>query len=125
MLKAKITAKLETSDHDGYCSGEECEYEVKTQSYIVDLPSEYANYPMGKLNNLDEYGVNWERVLPEPIINNGSGYCDLSEECVNHDLGIHDYRYTILSVEIINSEFINKNGEYIEKLDMKKIFQDN
>ena len=124
MLKAKINAKLETSDHDGYCSGEECEYDVKTVTYIVDLPNEYKNYPQGKLLNIDEFDVDWEKYLPEPVLNNGSGYCGLSEECVNHELDIHDYKYTILSVEIINSEFINKNGEYVEKLDMNKIFLD-
>ena len=124
MLKAKINAKLETSDHDGYCSGEECEYDVKTVTYIVDLPNEYKNYPQGKLLNIDEFDVDWENYLPKPILNNGSGYCGLSEECVNHKLDIHDYKYTILSVEIINPEFINKNGEYVEKLDMNKIFLD-
>jgi hypothetical protein len=102
MLKAKITAKLETSDHDGYCSGSECEYEVKKLSYIVDLPTEYNNYPLGKLHNLNEHGIDWTELLPEPVMNYGSGYCDLSEECHNHNIGIHEYRYTIISVEIIN-----------------------
>jgi hypothetical protein len=37
-MKAKITARLETYDHDGYCSGEECEYECKIIEQIVDVP---------------------------------------------------------------------------------------
>jgi hypothetical protein len=123
-MKAKIIAKLETSDHNGYCSGAECEYEVKTQSYIVDLSDQYKNYPKGKLNDFDEYGVDWEKLLLEPVLNNGSCYCDVSEESNTHGLGCHDYRYTVLSVEIIDSEFINKSGEYVEKLDMGKIFND-
>ena len=123
-MKAKIIAKLETSDHDGYCSGGECEYEVKTESYIIEVPCEYKNYPVGKLNNFDEHGIDWDKLLPEPILNDGSGYCDLSSNCSNHDLGIHDYRYTIISVELINPELINKNNEYIDLLDMKKIFKD-
>ena len=125
MLKAKIIAKLETSDHDGYCSGGECEYEVKTVTYIIEVPCEYKNYPVGKLNNFDEYGIDWDKLLPEPDLNNyGSGYCDLSDECDNNNLDKHDYRYTIISIELINPEFINKNNEYIDLLDMKKIFKD-
>jgi hypothetical protein len=124
-MKAKITAQLETSDHDGYCSGGECEYETQTHSYIVDLPDQFKNYPEGKLNNFDKYSFEWEKLLPEPGLNyDGSYYCDVSNESETHGLDRHDYRYTIISVEIVNPEFINKNGEYVEKLDMSKIFRD-
>lgn len=54
MTKVKIIAKLETSDHDEYCSGEECEYKVKIVSHVIELPDKYKNYPTGKLNILDE-----------------------------------------------------------------------
>ena len=102
IMKAKITATLETSDHDGYCSGGECEYNVQTVSYIIEIPHEYKNYPQGKLINLDEYGIDWVKLLPEPDLNyDGSGYCDLSSKCNNHGLGIHDYKYTILSIELV------------------------
>ena len=124
-MKVRITAKLETSNHDGYCSGGECEYEVKTQSHIADLPIEYKNYPEGNLDDFDEYGIEWENLLPIPELNNGSGYCDIPNICYENGLGCHDYRYTIISVEIINQKSINKNNEYIEKLDMTKIFKDN
>lgn len=123
-MKVIIKSKLETSDHDGYCSGGECEYEVKIQSHIADLPIEYKNYPEGKLVNFDEFKINWENFLPTPDLSNGSGYCDLSSESDANGLDRHDYRYTILSIEIINPEFINKNGDYVEKLDMSKIFKD-
>jgi hypothetical protein len=124
-MKAKITTQLETSDHDGYCSGEDCEYEVQTHSYIVDLPDQFKNYSEGKLNNFDKYNFEWDLLLPEPKLNNdGSFYCNLSKESETHGLNRHDYRYTIISIEIIDPEFINKNGEYIKKLDMCKIFSD-
>ena len=100
MLKARITATLETSEHDGYCSGEECEYNVRTITYDMVAPIEYKSYPEGKLSNLDEYDIDWIDLLPEPVLNDGSCYCSLPKECIDHDLSKHDYRYTILYVEL-------------------------
>lgn len=92
--KAKITAKLETSDHDGYCSGEECKYEVKIQSFMVNLPIEYKNYPK------DNHLVDWDNLLPVPIFNDGLYCCKLNDKCKINELGKHDYKCTIISVEI-------------------------
>jgi hypothetical protein len=118
-MKVKIVSKLEISDHDGYCSGEDCEYTVKVVENIADLPIEYKSHSKGKLNNLNEF--DWKKLLPEPYINeDGSYYCDVDEECKAHGLGQHDYRYTILSVEIIDEDDMNP----IEKLDMNKIYED-
>ncbi len=117
-MKVKIISKLETSDHDGYCPGEECEYEVKVVETITDIPLEYKSHSKGKLNNLNEF--DWVKLLPEPYLNCGSYYCGIDDECEAHGLGQHDYRYTILSVEIIDEEEINP----IEKLDMNKIYED-
>ena len=118
-MKVKILSKLETSDHDGYCSGNDCDFEVKVVETIVDLPTLYILYPKGKLNNLNDF--DWVKLLPEPNLNyEGSGYCCVSEECRIIGLGKHDYRYTILSVEIIDGDDINP----IEKLDMNKIYED-
>lgn len=104
-MRVRITSKLETSDHDGYCSEGECEYKVKTKSHVVDLPIEYKNYPEGKLVNFDEFGINWEDFLPTPELSDGSCYCDLSTESVANGLNRHEYRYTILSIEIIKCKF--------------------
>ena len=117
-MKVKIISKLETSDHDGYCSGGECEYEVKVVETITDLPTQYKSYSKGKLNNFNNF--DWVELLPEPYLNDGSNYCDINEECEAHGLGKHDYRYTILSVQIIDEDDINP----IEKLDMNKIYED-
>lgn len=112
MKKAKIRAKLEISDHDGYCSGEECEYEIKNVSHIVDLPDQYKSYPEGKIKNIDEFTIDWKKLLPEPELNNhGSYYCRVSNECEAHGLEQHDYKYTIQSIEIVNSNCPNKNND--------------
>lgn len=99
-MKCKITAKLETSDHDGYCSGNECEYKCEIIETIIDVPEIYKSYPLGKLNNVNEY--EWTTFLPTYIVNQcGSCCCNLSPKSIRNGLGIHDYEYTILSVEII------------------------
>lgn len=98
--KAKIISKLEISDHDGYCSGGECDYECKIVENIVIVPLQYNTYPKGKLLNLEEY--NWEILLPKPKINNnGSFMCKLSSKSKINEIDKHDYKYTILSVEFI------------------------
>jgi len=118
-MKAKIISKLETSDHDGYCSGEDCEYECKEVEIIIDVPNQYKLYPKGKLTDLDEF--NWKKFLPVPELNlSGSYYCGISIECECNGLGAHDYNYTILSVELIDEDDINP----IEKFDMNKIYED-
>ncbi len=122
-MKVKIISKLETSDHDGYCSGEECEYECKHVETIVPVPNMYKSYPKGKINDLDKF--DWIKLLPEPDLNtSGSYYCDNSDECETKGLGSHDYRYTILSVEIFDEENLNSNSDSIENFDMKKIYED-
>lgn len=117
-MKAKITARLETSDHDGYCSGEECEYECKIIEHIVNAPEQYKNYKCGKIADTSKY--NWINLLEPPELNNGSCYCDLSPECEENNLGVHDYRYTIISVELVDDDDFNS----VEKLDMSKIYED-
>ncbi len=103
--KLKITALLETSDHDGYCSDGECEYNSKESTYIVDVPELLKkDIPIGVLDEETRHSYYWQSLLPEPILNNsGSHYCKISNKCINAKLGLHDYRYTIRSVEIINA----------------------
>lgn len=106
-MKAKITARLETSDHDGYCSDAECEYECKIIEQIVDIPDQYKNSKPGKIDNLKEY--NWYKFLQEPRLNYyESYYCNLSPESEENGLGIHDYRYTIISVELGDEDDFNQ-----------------
>ena len=104
MLRARIVATLETADHDGDCSEDECEYQVETVSYEMVAPSEYESYPEGRLIDFDEHEIDWVDLLPEPTLHNGSCYCELSGDCVDHELDRHEYRYTIVSVELFRPE---------------------
>ncbi len=95
-MKVKIKAKLEIADHDGYCSGGECEYSCSIKEYIIDAPY-YTPNDTSKLNL--QYLIN---LLPTPKIDTwGSGYCDLSDECKLNDLDKHSHKYTILEVNVL------------------------
>lgn len=102
-MKAKITSILETSDHDGYCSENECEYYESKITKIVDVPSIYSSYPLGFLKNINEY--NWKSFFVsdiEPYKHTKSFFCGLSDECKKNELGRHDAKYSIISVELID-----------------------
>lgn len=42
-MKVLLIVQLEISDHDGYCSGEECVYKSKNIRYIRKIPNENIN----------------------------------------------------------------------------------
>ncbi len=107
-MKVKITAKLEISDHDGWCSDGECEYSYSTKKYTIHFPDyKYLG---------DQ--TNWCLYLPQPELNMwGSGYCDVSNESVKHDLSKHEYRYTIIKVDIIDQP---KDEDYTDE-DLKDV----
>jgi hypothetical protein len=104
----KIVAELETADHDGYCSGNECEYASKTVTFVMDeIPTKFADFPVGviiKPNKKNAFP--WTQYLPEVELNSsGSWFCTRSAECHAHgNIERHSYRYTILKVEIIERE---------------------
>jgi len=89
----EITARLYISDHDGYCSGNECEGIVKEVQHVVNLNEDI--YKINKENM--EY---WKRHLPEPKLNtSGSYFCNKSVMCQKYGLDKHDYRYEVVSVK--------------------------
>ncbi len=101
--KIKITTLLETSDHDGYCSGDECYYESEEKVFILSTPKEYIDFPIGLVEKYDEEFI--KNLLPKPKINmNGSYYCKNSKMSEEKDLGLHDYRYNIINVEIVHND---------------------
>lgn len=120
-LLARITAQLETNDHDNYCSDEECEYVKKVVRVSTKVPDEYEDEKIGIINKKNEYA--WTKHLPVPEIQvTGSNY--LLDACkfkyVEGGVGQHQYRYKIKKVEIIeNSKYageeakVNKNGYVI------------
>lgn len=96
----RITTILETSDHDGYCSGSECYYESERKIFVFVTPTQYEKSSIGFIEDYDEKDI--IHLLPKPQINmSGSCYCINSIEADERDLCIHDYRYNIISVEII------------------------
>lgn len=110
---ARITAQLETNDHDGYCSSEECEYKKKIVKANIAVPDRYDSCPLGELK--DEYLKlhKWANHLPVPEVNvQGSEYCRYNFP--KGGVGQHEYRYTIKKVEII------ENPKYDESKDDRK-----
>ena len=102
---AKISFLRETSDHDGYCSGAECEYEHELQTVVVKL-SELPPQITFKNGFVEKAHLNlelWEQYLPEYSCefteNTGSGFCDVSDESDEHGLWKHDVRDTIVSIK--------------------------
>lgn len=109
----EICAKLETSNHCGYCTGEECVYEVKTKKYYVkppSIPEWIQDYKIGQRIKISYY--DWQSLLPVPNINGGFETCSCSEEVKQSGLLRHDYRYTILSVRMVEN---TKKKEHKEK----------
>lgn len=94
-----ITALLETSDHDGYCSGNECEYKQQYVEKKVEIPKELLHKEQITIEN-----YNWLEFFEEPelCVDAGSYFCDISSECENNLLGRHDYKYTVVKIEIVN-----------------------
>lgn len=78
---------LETSDHDGYCSGDECEYAKDNLDAILAIPD----------NVKDVDGFCWGVLneIANSKLGGGSGYCDLSPESIANNLANHDFRVTI------------------------------
>ena len=109
---ARITAQLETNDHDGYCSSEECEYKKKIVKANIAVPDHYGSCPVGEIK--DEYlkYYNWANHLPVPEVNvDGSGYCRFVKP--KGGIGQHEYRYTIKKVDIIeNPKYDESKDDY-------------
>lgn len=110
---ARITAQLETNDHDGYCSSEECEYKKKIVKANIAVPDRYGSWPLGEIEDKYLKIHKWANHLPVPEVNvQGSGYCRYN--CPKGGVGQHEYRYTIKKVEII------ENPKYDESKDHRK-----
>lgn len=101
-MKVKIIYVDETSDHDGYCSDGECEYKKEIITRLVAVPEMYKNHPPGVISKLSEF--DWTCLLKKPNVDDelGSLYCDLSPECEANGLIQHDYRQTVIYVEIVD-----------------------
>lgn len=96
----KIIAKLETSTHDGDCSDEECTYKSSIIVQHCKIPDKYKKLPI--YTELGIFDEEWEKYLPKPEFDKYQSHqCDLNKKCIEADLGVHDYRFTIKSVHIV------------------------
>ena len=97
--KVIIYYTLELSDHDSYCSGNECEYSIKNKIFEVDIENPVIDRDdEGLIKNQDDF----IRLIPKPSMGHpmNSHCCRLSEESVAHNLGRHEYRITVDDVLI-------------------------
>ena len=104
---ATITAQLEVSECDGFCtSSHGCKFTKKIFKANIVIPVEYNNCPFGKIKNVDKY--KWANHLPVPVPEFESGdYMFLSDRLLRqYDRA---YKYTIKKVKII------KNKKYISE----------
>ena len=108
--KVILSCKIETSDHDGYCSGAECEYNFHLShmtSSIKCLPQKYKHLSIASLitddTDLEEISryLGAERHLEPPLNVDGSGYCENSKESEENGLYGHDYKITPIFAELI------------------------
>lgn len=104
MRKVRVKALLEMSEHDGYCSGNECEYTSKEKVIVIPVPQRYQDAPLGLLTEIDQEV--WNQILPGPVKEersyHQSGWCSNDPEADKRRLFNHDYRYTVYSVEIFD-----------------------
>jgi len=97
-MKTKITAILATSYHDGYCSGETCGYKTERVEFVIEVPQ-------GMENKISEEHYNdWQKYLPKQSMGGGSYYCCLSDECEANGLDRHEYKYNIISIEVVDNK---------------------
>jgi hypothetical protein len=122
----KISAVLEISDHCGYCSSEDCEYESSKVIAYCDMIPKYEHTTTNEHINPENHY--WEQYFPEPELNtSGSYYYGACSEC--DDLDNHSYRYTITHVEIIENanNVLSKtliDDSYVQKLPIFDINDD-
>jgi hypothetical protein len=99
-LDVKLTVRVEFNDHDGYCSGSECEYTCDVKTVTVRVP-----------NTDSPTGVDWAPYIAcldpaddppraEPV--SQSCCCELGVVGTNHGLNVHQSRLTVIGVERLN-----------------------
>lgn len=88
-----VNFEVRISNHDGYCSGNECELEINQYTKLI------KNVPKEKyINDYVKYANSVE------IFNHGSGYCYLNKDCSDIGLQRHDYHISVIWI-IVNPKF--------------------
>ena len=110
-VRIVILFKEEVSDHNGYCSGGECELITRVYKKQVEVE-------IGEITNTLEY---FEKYADEVVCNHdsNSNWCDLSEEVVSAGLTAHEYRITIMRVSLVDTS--KKRTQRRLKRDKKRL----
>ena len=105
----KVITKLYVSDHDGYCSEDECQLSKYDLLSIIPVPKFLRK--LVKKDGVDtelspfraeQYLSFWREQLPKILLHCGSCYCGLSEECENEQLQKHEYKYEITNLQVVD-----------------------
>jgi hypothetical protein len=96
-ISIMITFKEEVSDHDGWCSGGECELSTRTYRKIVEIDFKEL---INNLQYFSKYGDRDENQMCMEF--NQSGYCEPSQEVSCVGLGCHEVRNTVLKIKLVN-----------------------
>ena len=110
-VRIEILFKEEVSDHNGYCSGGECELTTRVYKKQVDVE-------IGKITNDLEY---FEKYADKVVCDHDSNsdWCDLSEEVISAGLTSHEYRITVMRVSLVDSS--KKRKQRRLKRDKKRL----
>ena len=92
-IKFRVTFQEEKTDHDGYCSDNECTYSSRVYTKIVTFQSK-SEIP----KTLAGFAKFADPVV-EACNQGGSGYCGLSDEAKDAGLINHDSRITVSKIQ--------------------------
>lgn len=110
-IKCRITVLYEASDHDGYCSGSECEYVKKTLKFNIEgdqKPEEYMRNIMSRIQNIVPNVISYmegRKMYEEPSFgivkgptDYGSGYCSNSCDFIEN----HRFILTLKKIDYLS-----------------------
>jgi hypothetical protein len=99
MNKVKLQILKQVNDHVGPCKETFNEYSEALLNHITDVPKEYENYDVGYVI----LSHKWEKELEEikPKVNEGDTRTCYIGGAGKYDMGIHDYKLTVINAIII------------------------
>lgn len=108
-MRFALAYTLEKSDHDGYCSGEECLYTQEDAVVEVTVDNPYVQamlQPFIEAGNLTDF--DWLKWVLEPknpaaftVNTSGSYYCDLEDMADAAGLDRHEIRVVVRSAVLL------------------------
>jgi hypothetical protein len=113
----RVKFLVEISDHDGYCSGEDNEYSSYCKNiniridpyfnhtYLMQLVNHTLQRAYNSCKTIDVYDNldfhnDFSALVPN-MYGEGSGYCHLSQESIDHDMGYHSFRISFKYFSLI------------------------